>query len=140
MGSHPYRKTLALDNGVEFAKHESLERSLGNSIYFARPYHSNAHAINENTNGLLRQYFPKGAMFMTLIHQEVAKAVFSINDRPRKRLYYLTSRRYFLLPRLRFRLESTLRLVGSEYHLEVILQRDQTPIGTWTLHIIEKDL
>ena len=90
-----YRKTLALDNGVEFAKHESLERSLGISIYFARPYHSNARAINENTNGLLRQYFPKGTMFMTITHQEVAKAVSSINNRPRKRLDYLTPEEMF---------------------------------------------
>lgn len=90
-----YRKTLALDNGVEFAKHESLARSLGISIYFARPYHSNARAINENTNGLLRQYFPKGTMFMTISHQEVAKAASSLNNRPRKRLDYLTPEEVF---------------------------------------------
>ena len=90
-----YRKTMALDNGVEFAKHESLARSLGITIYFARPYHSNARAINENTNGLLRQYFPKGTDLTQITHQAVAISVSSLNNRPRKRLDYLTPKELF---------------------------------------------
>ncbi len=96
-GSVPqeYRKTLTLDNGVEFAKHESLAKSLGITIYFARPYHSNARAINENTNGLLRQYFPKGTDLTKITHQAVATSVSSLNNRPRKRLNYLTPKEMF---------------------------------------------
>jgi transposase, IS30 family len=92
---HEYRKTLALDNGVEFAKHESLAKSLGIAIYFARPYHSNARAINENTNGLLRQYFPKGTDLTKITHQAVAISVNALNNRPRKRLKYLTPKEMF---------------------------------------------
>ena len=93
--SAKYRLTLTLDNGVEFAKHEILARALGIEIFFARPYHSNARALNENTNGLLRQYFPKGTDFTTLSHQEVAKAVSNLNNRPRKRLNYRTPNEVF---------------------------------------------
>ena len=89
------RRTMTFDNGVEFAKHKSLARSLGISIYFARPYHSNARAINENTNGLLRQYFPKGTMFIEISHRDVANAVIDLNNRPRKRLDYLTPEELF---------------------------------------------
>jgi IS30 family transposase len=53
-------KTLILDNGLEFSDHERIAKSLGLRIYFAHPYSSWERGINENTNGLIRQYFPKG--------------------------------------------------------------------------------
>jgi IS30 family transposase len=81
-------RTLTVDNGVEFAKHEALARKLSIEIYFADPYCSNQRALNENTNGLLRQYFPKGSNFLELSHVALARAVTRLNNRPRKRLGY----------------------------------------------------
>ena len=56
-------ETVTLDNGKEFAEHEKLGENLGGDVYFAKPYHSWERGLNENTNGLLRQYFPKGTDF-----------------------------------------------------------------------------
>src|SRR3989344_2212008 len=57
------KKTETLDNGNEFSRYESLEKETGMEIYFAYPYHSWERGSNENFNGLLRQYFPKGTPF-----------------------------------------------------------------------------
>ncbi len=84
------QKTLTLDNGNTFAKHESLEEKIGISIYFALPYHSWERGTNENTNGLLRQYYPKKSMFGNITKKDLDKKVKLINNRPRKRLGYLT--------------------------------------------------
>jgi len=84
--------TLTVDNGAEFARHESLSRALGMPIYFADPYCSNQRALNENTNGLLRQYYPKGTSFLDITHQDLARVVDRLNNRPRKRLNYQTPR------------------------------------------------
>jgi len=59
-------------------------------IYFARPYHSNDRATNENTNGLVRQYFPKGTDFSTLTQRDVKAVQDKLNNRPRKCLGYKT--------------------------------------------------
>jgi IS30 family transposase len=85
-----YRKTLTLDNGVEMRNYEAMERANGLRIYFAHPYHSWERGTNENTNGLLRFYFPKQMSFAHLTQEELDAAVREINTRPRKRLGYKT--------------------------------------------------
>ena len=84
------RRTLTLDNGKEFAGHETMARQTGLAIYFAHPYSSRERGTNENTNGLVRQFFPKGTDFTEVSHQKVRHAVVLLNDRPRKRLGYRT--------------------------------------------------
>jgi IS30 family transposase len=86
---HPYRdwvKTITYDNGTEFSDHERLNRRLGCGSYFARPYHSWERGSNENANGLIRQYFPKGARGGVIDQSLVAVAESRINSRPRKTL------------------------------------------------------
>ena len=85
-----FRETLTLDNGKEFAGHLEMAKKLDLDIFFARPYHSWERGLNEHTNGLLRQFFPKGMSFYDLTHQALAKAVKAINNRPRKILGYRT--------------------------------------------------
>jgi transposase, IS30 family len=85
-----FRKTMTLDNGTEFARFGEMERALNLRVYFAEPYNSNQRATNENTNGLLRQYFPKGTDFRAVSHQRVAKVQQRLNNRPRKCLGYRT--------------------------------------------------
>lgn len=87
----PYlRRTLTLDNGKEFAGYEDLSRWTGIAIYFAQPYAAWQRGTNENTNGLLRQYFPKGTDFGHVTDRQLRDVVAQINDRPRKRLKYRT--------------------------------------------------
>ena len=83
-------KTFTSDNGKEFSKFKELEEKLGVACYFANPYHSWERGTNENTNGLLRRFFPKGTDFKTLTKKEVNKAVWTINNRPRKCLGFKT--------------------------------------------------
>ncbi len=85
-----YAQTLTLDNGVEMSNYEEIERATALSIYFAHPYHSWERGTNENTNGLLRFYFPKRMSFGRLTQAELDEAVRRINTRPRKRLDYKT--------------------------------------------------
>lgn len=82
-------RTITYDNGVQFAEHETLERDLGVGIYFAYPYHSWERGTNENTNGLLRQFFPKRSAFKNVTQGQIDDKVLLINTRPRKRLSYL---------------------------------------------------
>lgn len=84
------------DNGTEFAAFEETERALRMTIYFALPYHSWERGTNENWNGLLRQFFPKGTDFTTLTQANVDRAVHNLNHRPRKRLNYLTPHEVFI--------------------------------------------
>jgi IS30 family transposase len=84
------RRTITFDNGKEFAEHPSLAATTGMSIYFARPYCAWQRGTNENTNGLVRQYLPKGTDFRDVSHRVVAEIESSLNDRPRKRLNYRT--------------------------------------------------
>ena len=88
--------TVTYDNGTEFSDHERLERFSGIDIYFAWPYHSWERGTNENTNGLLRQFFPKKMKFATLRQKDVDRVVDQINHRPRKRLGYLTPYEVFV--------------------------------------------
>ena len=85
-----WRRTLALDNGKEFAAFKTLEQRTSIRVFFADPYAAYQRGSNENTNGLLRQYIPKGFDMAKLTPQKLAKAVRSLNHRPRKCLGYKT--------------------------------------------------
>jgi transposase, IS30 family len=86
------RRTITFDNGKEFAEHEQLAAATGLDVYFAKPYCAWQRGTNENTNGLVRQYWPKGTDFRDVSHHAVANLQTSMNDRPRKRLGYRTPR------------------------------------------------
>lgn len=90
------RKTFTLDNGTEFSDWEHLEKKSGMTVYFAYPYHAWERGTNENTNGLLRQYFPKNLDFNLISPEELAHSVRLLNDRPRKRLGFKSPRQIFL--------------------------------------------
>jgi IS30 family transposase len=82
---HKHRcHTITFDNGKEFAGHERIAAALGASIYFAHPYCSWERGLNENSNGLLRQYFPKGMALINITEGQVQRAVERLNHRPRK--------------------------------------------------------
>ena len=78
------RRTITLDNGPEHAGHEKVTKKIGSLIFFARPYASWQRGTNENTNGLIRQYFPKGTDFECISLREIRKVQDAINNRPRK--------------------------------------------------------
>ena len=84
------RHTMTFDNGKEFSRHTELSQKLGLSCYFANPYHSWERGLNEHTNGLLRQFFPKKTDFKGVEPEALTKAVTLINERPRKSLDYQT--------------------------------------------------
>jgi IS30 family transposase len=88
-------KTITYDNGKEFAGFKELERTLGMRSYFAHPYHSWERGTNENTNGLLRQFFPKGMDFRTITQTDIDKVEELLNNRPRKCLTYRTPNEVF---------------------------------------------
>ncbi len=85
-------RTVTFDNGKEFAEHQQLSTATGIDIYFAHPYAAWERGTNEHTNGLVRQYTPKGTDFTATSHRAVAAIQSSLNDRPRKRLDYRTPR------------------------------------------------
>ena len=87
--------SMTYDNGKEFSKHEEIEKATGMAVYFARAYASWQRGTNENTNGLLRQFIPKGTDFDTVSDDELAKYVNLINNRPRKRLNWLSPNQVF---------------------------------------------
>ena len=89
------RKTITLDNGVEFSDWERLQKKTGMTVYFAYPYHFWERGSNENTNGLLREYFPKTYDFNLITPTELAYAVRQLNNRERKRLGFLSPRHLF---------------------------------------------
>ena len=88
-------KTMTFDNGKEFADFKELERGLEMWSYFARPYHSWERGTNENTNGLLRQFFPKCMDFGTINQSDVDIALELLNNLPRKCLNYRTPTEVF---------------------------------------------
>lgn len=90
------RKTITLDNGSEFADWERLEKKSGAIVYFAYPHRPWERGTNENTNGLLRQYFPRSLDFNLITPEELAHVVKKLNDRPRKRLGFKSPRTFFL--------------------------------------------
>ena len=89
------RLSMTYDNGSEFSGYDTIEEQTGMTTYFAFPYHSWERGTNENTNGLLRQFFPKKSRFDTVTQQDVNKVVRNLNHRPRKRLNYLTPHEIF---------------------------------------------
>jgi IS30 family transposase len=82
------RHTMTLDNGKEFAAFQTTDQALDMTTYFANPHAPWERGTNENTNGLLRQYFPKGIDWSTVSDDELATAVTKLNNRPRKCLAY----------------------------------------------------
>lgn len=89
------RRSMTLDNGSENAKHKEITKQLNMDIYFAHPYHSWERGCNENTNGLIRYYFPKGTDFATVTHEEIRAVERRLNNRPRKRLNWKTPQQVF---------------------------------------------
>ena len=88
-------ETITYDNGKEFAGHAQIAARLGAHIYFAKPYHAWERGLNEHTNGLVRQYFPKGSDFSTLTPADVQRVEDKLNARPRKALGYKTPSEVF---------------------------------------------
>jgi len=84
------RRTLTLDNGLEFAGFKNIEKALGLDVYFADPYSPWQRGSNENTNGLIRQYLPKGTDLTTLTKSHLNTITQKLNNRPRKKLNYQT--------------------------------------------------
>lgn len=82
--------TLTSDHGKEFADHEQIAATLNLKFYFAHPYAAWERGTNENTNGLLRQYFPKKCDFQSVSTKEIEQAVSRLNFRPRKSLRFKT--------------------------------------------------
>lgn len=82
--------TITADNGTEFSSHQQIARKLKVDVFFARPYHSWERGANENANGLVRQYFLKGSDFNALTDKDINMVQRKINNRPRKRLGFLT--------------------------------------------------
>jgi len=89
------RKTLTVDNGKEFSMFKQLEEETGLSVYFADPYSAWQRGSNENTNGLIRQYLPKGTNFRDITNKDLALVVKRLNYRPRKCLHYQTPHESF---------------------------------------------
>lgn len=83
-------RTLTVDNGTEFHSYAALERRIPTRFYFATPHHAWERGTNENTNGLLRQYLPKGASMADLTQHDCNRLAAKLNQRPRKRLGYRT--------------------------------------------------
>lgn len=95
---NPYKDkvlTITSDNGKEFADHEKIAKNLKAKFFFAHPYRSCERAINENSNGLLRQYFPKKTDLRGLKKDDINPILEKINTRPRKTLGYATPKEVF---------------------------------------------
>lgn len=82
--------TVTLDNGPENTNWKDMEEVTSASVYYAHPYHSWERGTNENTNGLIREYFPKKTDFTLVSDEEIAKVEYILNTRPRKRLNWST--------------------------------------------------
>ena len=92
-GLTPYKDqvhTMTYDNGKEISEHEKIAKDLGAKIYFAHPYASWERGVNENTNGLIRQYFPKGRELTAVTKAEIEHTMNRLNHRPRKTLGFRT--------------------------------------------------
>lgn len=85
-----FRTTITFDNGREFCGHQEIAAKLDLDVFFANPYHSWERGLNEHTNGLIRQFVPKGKSFNIKMAEEFQKYVELINHRPRKSLDYRT--------------------------------------------------
>lgn len=85
-----YLHTITFDNGKEFAYHQTMADTLAVNVYFAHPYHSWERGLNEHTNGLIRQYFPKGSSLEDITAEQVMAVQNKLNHRPRKILGFKT--------------------------------------------------
>ena len=85
-----FKKTMTYDNGIEMARHEKITQNTGVKIYFAHPYSSWERGTNENTNGLIRRYFPKGTDFSKISQKQLLNVQDKLNNRPRKIIGYKT--------------------------------------------------
>jgi IS30 family transposase len=92
------RKTVTLDNGPEFSDWERFEKKSRMTVYFAYPYHFWERGTNENTNGLLRQYFPRSMDFNLVTEKELQHVVRRLNSRERKRLHFKSPKSIFFNP------------------------------------------
>ena len=89
------RKSVTFDNGTEFARCHRLEKHLGMKLYYAEPGCPHQRGTNENTNGLIRQFYPKGTDFRDVTHYDVRATENLLNDRPRACLDYRTPNEVF---------------------------------------------
>ena len=90
-------KSITFDNGTEFSLHKDIKRETGADIFFAYPYHSWERGMNENTNGLIREFFPKDMHGDKVSLSFIKRVQYLLNHRPRKRLNYLTPYEFFVL-------------------------------------------
>ena len=81
---------LTADNGKEFAHHQKVRFELETDFYFATPYYSWKRGLNQYTNGLVRQYFPKTQSFLATTSKDVKEVETLLNNRPRKALHFET--------------------------------------------------
>ena len=92
-GLEPHRNrvhTITYDNGLEFAEHQKMAQTLSANIYFAHPYAFWERGLNENTNGLIRQYLPKSRPLDNVTQKELKHIMDQLNHRPRKSLGFKT--------------------------------------------------
>ncbi len=89
------KETITFDNGTEFANHQKIAEQLGVQVYFANPYHSWERGLNENTNGLIRQFIPKKQNLKELDEKFVKSVQENLNNRPRKLLGFLSPIEFF---------------------------------------------
>ena len=89
-------RTITYDNGKEFSGHTFIANQLNADCYFATPYHSWERGLNEHTNGLVRQYFPKSTNLKLISEDEIAQVENLLNNRPRKVLKYKTPKEVFM--------------------------------------------
>ena len=92
--------TITFDNGKEFAYHAQIKKALGTDNYFAHPYHSWERGLNENHNGLIRQYLPKGMALDKVTDEDIILIQNRLNNRPRKLLDYKTPNEVYEAMRL----------------------------------------
>lgn len=85
-----FKKTMTYDNGIEMARHENITQKTGMKIYFAHPYSSWERGTNENTNGLIRRYLPKGTDFNLIDKKTLLQIQEKLNNRPRKIIGFKT--------------------------------------------------
>jgi IS30 family transposase len=88
--------TITADNGSEFAYHEDISKELNTEFYFAHPYSSWERGLNENTNGLVRQYLKKGSSFTDITDEHLAFISDQLNNRPRRSLGYASPNEVFM--------------------------------------------
>lgn len=87
--------TITADNGSELAYHENISKELNTDFYFAHPYSSWERGLNENTNGLVRQYLKKGSSFAGITDEYLALIADQLNNRPRRSLGYASPNEVF---------------------------------------------